>query len=310
MILQQPYDFRVLSLINQQNTVLNINKYISIDYSYIRNKEKLELKPFVGNGATLNTVVLYGLSDVEKEIPIFTHPLINAANNWIAIDLRNYVKVSNGEYEIRSEHEYELAIQRLIVTGMWYIGERSSLYGLKLAHSTFAGWLSDNLASKFGLDLHAKLLLKVLAMLYYSELFLEEITTDDVVKLKIRCKEDFIPEDVIDDVHSKAGSMKSIEDFCRACYRVTNNIRLQGLDFNTLSTILANNWIGSDSKSLVLLATEHPPTWIAILRSAITHRSYKRSFISSVVEKMDKRGKGDDFLKHYTAITKQYKIEE
>lgn len=308
MILKDPYEFKSLKLLNNTALINNINKYITIDYTYIKNKEKVKIKSFTNNVTTLNPVILYGLSDIEKDIPTFNHPIINLENKWIALDLRPYVKLSSDKtnYEIRNESEYALAISRFILSGMWYTEKQSSVYSLKLGHFAFASWVSDNLSRKFGLDLSSQLQLRILGMIYYSKLFNDLYTEDDFAKLVIRCKEDVLIPKLIEEVNERVGKLDDIDDFCKACYEVTGNIRLKDLDFTVLTNILANNWLGNNGKELTLLALEHPPTWLAMVYVSLNQRSFNKSYIANVVDKLNKRGKGDEFTKAMYSLTSDY----
>ncbi len=310
MILKEPYAFKSLKLLNNQHTVTNINKYIAIDYVYLKEKIKIQLKPFTDTHMTLNPVVLLGLSDIEKDIPMFNHPIINLEHNWIALDLRNYVRLNEtkSDYEVKNEAEYAFAIQRFILSGMWFVNKQSSVYGLKLGHFAFATWLSDNLTRKFGLDLNNQLQLKILALIYYAHLFVDKFDQDELSKLIIRAKEDVLIPRLLEEVYEKCGELETIDDFCRACYDVTGNIRLKDLDYTVLTNVLANNWIGTTGKEITLLSLEHPPTWLALVYTSITQRSYKKTFIATVVDRLNKRGKGDEFLNTLVTITRDYKL--
>jgi hypothetical protein len=290
---------------NTTQIVNNINKYITIDYVYIKNKGRVKIKPFSDLYTTLNPVILYGLSDVEKDIPTFNHPIVNLEHKWIALDLRPYVKVSDTreDYEVKNESEYTLALHRFVLSGLWYTGKQSSLYALKLGHFAFASWISDNLTRKFGLDLHNQLQLRILSFIYYSHLFNDDFTADDFTKLVIRGKEDVLIPQLIEEVQLKVSKLENIDDFCEACYAVTNNIRLKGLDYNVLVNILGTNWMGNNGKEMVLLATEHPPTWLSLVYASLTSRSFKKNYVTSVVDKLDKRGKGEEFINALSALT-------
>lgn len=310
MLLKEPYQFKILKLINNKETVANINKYIAIDYIYIKEKEKIKFKPFSNVNTTLNPVILYGLSDVEKSIPVFSHPIINVENKWIALDLRSCVKLSDDKesYEIKNESEYQLAILRFTMTAMWFVDKESALYSLKLPHFAFATWLSDNLTKKFGLDMNDQARLNVLGLYYYSKLFTNEYTNDDFDKLLIRVKDEVINPGLLEEIKDKLETkLENIDDFCKACYEVTGNIRLKNLDFNIMVNIVANNWNGSIGKELAMLSLEHPPTWISLVYSSLTQRSYSKSYIGGLVDKLDKRGKGEEFLKSLVAYVREYK---
>jgi hypothetical protein len=48
---------------------------------------------------------------------------------------------------------------------------------------------------------------------------------------------------------------------------------------------------------MVAVALEHPPTWIAILISAFTERSFKNSQISKLTERSNYKRDGDNFVR-------------
>lgn len=312
MLLKEPYQFKTLKLVNTADVVTGINRYIVTDYAYIKDRTQLKIKPFVSVTGVLNPVILLGLSSIEKDIPVFSHPLINLEHKWIALDLRSVVKPSEDKehYEVRNESEYNLSIQRYVLSGMWATGKENALYSFQFPHFAYASWLSDNLTKKFGLDLNDQLRLRVLALIYYSTLFTDSYSDDDFTKLIIRCKEDLVIPDTIKEIKGLITKLDTIDDFCVACYDVTKNIRLKGLDFNVLINVLGNNWSGSTGKELAMLSIEHPPTWISLVYASLTQRSFRKSYIATLVEKLDRRGKGEDFIKALTVTTAEYKANQ
>jgi len=55
--------------------------------------------------------------------------------------------------------------------------------------------------------------------------------------------------------------------------------------------------MGANGKELITLSLEHPPTWISLVYAAITQRTFKRNYVTTVVERLSKRGNGDAFVK-------------
>lgn len=306
MILREPYSSKNLKLLNMKNVVGEVNRYIAIDYAYMSSNDHTGLKPFEGFDVELKPVILYGMTDSEKEVTPLSHPFFSYENKWVALDLRNHVRVTGkGEgYEIRNESEYRLALIKYVLSGLWGVGKQSTMYSLELAHFSFATWLSDNLTSKFGLSLGDQVRLRTLASLYYARLFYNDIPDDELDKLLIRTKKNILVPELVKEIHATVGDMQTIDDFCKMCYEVTGNLRLKGLDYVVLSNIISGNWLGASGKELSLLALEHPPTWIAMVYAAITQRAFKRSFITSIVEKQGTRGKDGDFVKQVESMTK------
>lgn len=305
MIVKDPYRSKALSLYKIASIPPAVNRYITIDYVHVRENEPIRFKPFENQAGRYNPVILYGATDSEKDIPPFNHPLANDDHRWIALDLRNYVKFGDNRetYEIRNEGEFRLCLLRYALSALWYIGKRTSLYSLKLPHFAFSSWLSDNLTSKFGLDMADAVRLKVLALVYYTRMFSEQPESDELDLLLIRCKGEAMLPDVIKDVYAQIGELNNIDDFCEACYAVTGNVRLKGFNYLLLVNILSGNWFGTNGPELIKLALEHPPTWIAMTYAALTHRTFKKNHVTTLVERLAKRGRGEEFVKLLDAIS-------
>lgn len=309
MILKTPYDFSLLKLHNISNVLNGITKYIITDYSYIQGKEKRKINQFKNDSITLNPVLLYGISDIEKDIPPFSHAVFNFQEKWVAMDLRAVVTADKNDvsYIVRNEAEHDLILQRFILSSIWALDNQNDLYSLRFAHFAFGDWLSDNLTKRFGLDLNNQIQLKILALIYYTHLFTNSFSADDLNKLIIRLSKELYSSELIEEIYNKTeGKINNIEEFCNACYLITGNIRLKGLEPNVLLNIISNNWLGLNGKELAILSLEHPPTWIALVYAALMQRNFKKNYIAVLVDKMNKRGKGDEFLKAYIYLIRNY----
>lgn len=312
MILTKPYDFRNLQLHGLDTIINAINRYIVVDYAHFNIPSPVRAFHNPLTGADLKPVFLYGLTSSEKDVPPFNHPVIDENHNWIAMDLRTLVtpeKEFGTGFTIKNDSEYFLSIQRFILTAMWYTGKQSAIYGLKLPHYAYSNWLSENITRKFGLDPANQMQIKALALAYYANLFTNHYDDDDKLKLNIRTKEDVIAPSILEEILSDVGELNTIDDFCRECYTVTKNIRVKDLDYPVLVNVLAGNWMGANGKELSILSIEHPPTWISLVATSLTQKSFKKNFIATVVDKLDKRGRGDEFMREYNVLTKEYKQE-
>lgn len=308
MILHDPYQFKLLELQRDPRIVEHINGYIVTEYGYLKDTQPLKIKDFVTATGVLKPVMLYGGTHIEKDIPAFHHPLANTKNNWLALDLRSLVRVpaEGGAAVPRNASDYALTVTRFILTGLWMVDKQSSLYALRLPHLAFAEWLSTNLTRKFGLNITDQIKLFVLAALYYSHLFTNDFGEDDVAKLKLRLQGEIFVESLVDEVAANAGSLNNADEFCSACFIVTQSPRLQGLTLGVLMNVLVNNWFSTQGADLPMLSLEHPPTWISMVGACVTSKSYRNSYISKVVDSKNKRGSGDEFLKDLNALIRSH----
>lgn len=307
MILRNPYSFKLLSAQSHKTTIDAINEYIVVEYGYLKSSQALQLKDFQTQLGALKPVILYGLTGIESNIPAFNHPLINEANHWIALDLRAFVRITEGKPEPKNASDYALSLTKFILTGMWVADKQSSIYSLKLPHLAFAEWISTSLTRKFGLNITDQIRIFVLAAIYYAQLFVDEFTAEDLLKLKLRLKNEIFVEDVIDEVASSIGQLKEVEDFCEACFTVTKSPRLKGMSLGILINVISNSWFSIQGSELAMLSLQHPPTWVSLVNACLTTKSYRNSYIGKIVDAKDKRGAGEELLKGVNMLTQLYK---
>lgn len=306
MFLRNPYDFRTLKLLRMGDTIKAINNYIVSEYVFTKDTDLVKIHSFNGNNLYLRGIVLYGKSPLEKDIPVFNHPLLSSGNNWIALDLRQCTKVDKetGKVEVRSTSEFNLAVNRFILSGMWCVDKTSTMYSNPLPLLVYADWMSMNITRVFGLGMGDQVRLFALAAMFYASLFTEAFGKDDIEKLKLKLKKETFADDLIDEISDKVDKLDTIDDFCRLCYEVTGNVRVKNLDYVGLTNILSNNWFGMNANELTSLSIAHPPTWIALVYSALADRGFRNSFVAKIAETRSKRGAGQDFVKEMDNLFK------
>lgn len=311
MFLRNPYDSRTLKLTRTADAVKGINNYIVSEYVFTKDTDLVKVKSFYGNDKYVQAIVLYGKSALEQDIPVFGHPLLNLENSWMALDLRQCTKVDRetGKVSIRNVSEFNLATNRFILSGLWAVGKTNTLYANSLPLLVYGDWLSMNLSRVFGLGAGDQVRLFTLSCIFYASLFSESFDKDDIEKLKIKLKKEMFASELIDEVAEKIDTIDTIEDFCRLCFVVTDNVRLKNLDYVGLTNILSNNWFGLNANELTVLSLTHPPTWISLVYSALSDRGFRNTFINKVSETRSKRGTGQDFVKELTNLIKTSKEE-
>lgn len=291
---------------------LGINRYQVTDWSTIRRNQEKRILPITGDFGKLTPVVLYGLSTNEEDIPGFKHPFVDIANGWIAVDARSLVTPNKFDLkiDIRNPSELDLLLQRMIFTGLWAMKRTDELYSFKLAHRVFANWITDTLTRKLHLDLQDQLTIRCCAYIYYANLFTDNFGIDDIEKLHVRVKDDFVVPAMLEKVYRETeGGYTSLASFGESIYTATNNVKLKGLSPAVFIQMVDNNWIGVNGRELVLLSLEHPPTWLSLVYASLTLKNFSRNYIATIVDKFDKRGAGEEFLKSFMMLTRQY-LEE
>ncbi len=285
-------------------TISNHTKYyIASDYEFIKDK-LLEKLQFTKNEiSSIKPVVLFGITEHEKDIPKFNHLLYNLENNFCVYDFRPYVVANSADsITIKNTNDFIDNLVRFKLSYKWLNEQTTDIYNLKFAHFLFAAFLSDNIAMKFSLDFSARAKVKILSIIYYARLFKDKLNSEDLEKLLIRVKDELIVQDSLVDIYEKTTNSLTIEDYCEDLYKVTDNVRLKNITPDVLISIIGNSWFGPNGKELLIASLYHPPTWVSIVQRALTDKSYNKTSISVLAANLGKKSKAQDFLKELQNI--------
>jgi hypothetical protein len=254
----------------------------------------------------------------EDHVPLFTHPItvFNANHgNWLATDLRLFVRkdapIDNLEASVKNLTEFNFAKSRGILNLIWVNGGVGRIKNsLQFASSVYSAWLSEIISKTYALDFGDKTTVSVIASFFYQTLFLDKDEYDEEDRMKMASHTitaTKVPSERVLQIFDKIGKMSTIDDLCRYIVDITQNVRLKGFNVPMLLTLVKNSWYGTNAKEIISVSLEHPPTWAAIVYSALSERSYKNSTVYRIAEPLGKRGGSDEFLKNYVGMVKETK---
>lgn len=275
----------------------------------------------VGEINGITPFFLTGYFPSESEIPLFTHPIsiFNFQNkNYLCTDMRLYVRGSDSpnieEKNIKNKTEFVFNKSRAVLSLKWLAeGPASIKNGLQFAGTVFASWLSETISKAYALDFKDQTILAIVTSYYYQSLFYEESVFDDNIKEKMAIhtiKSTMAPSQLVLDIFDKMPKIESLDDYCVAAIAAVENVRLKNFNVPMLLTMVRNSWYGTNSKDVISVALEHPPTWIAIVFAALNERTYRSSAVYRVAERLGKRGNADEFAKAYATIVTQCVAQE
>lgn len=296
---------------NQYQKELNhyIEEYIVRSYWGVADKSPIT--EISTNNGLIKPVILMNLSDDENNVPVFNHAIYDENNKWGAMDLRHITNKDSisGRVNVKNIFEFDLSLNRYILSTLWHLGAFNKLYNLAFAHELFASWLSNVIVQKFSLMPQDKLRLQALGYLYYTALFTNSLNDDDALKSSIRFKSSsHINDEIINEIYYKIGDgLNNIDDFCSSCYTATDNIRLKGFNSSILVSIIQNNWLSINGREILLAGLEHPPSWLSIAYCASNVKNFNRSYISSLAENVGKKGKVQEFTMDFLNLVSPYK---
>jgi hypothetical protein len=248
----------------------------------------------------------------SSAIPEFAHPYPFEYNGQtcLAIDVRPFGHYDRfkGEFVVRNPVEYDLLVHRAKLNDLWISGEYGLLRDVSpVAMQFYASWIAENVARRFALDPREQLDLAIAAAVYYSCLFIDNEDFDEARRMKtvaavsraVKCS----AQDVLAVLDRLGGPMGRIDNFCALAKEATKSVRLTEFNPALLIAILKGTWFGVHSQEMLAVATEHPPTWLAVLLAAHVDRTYKNSALAKLVERQAKRDSGQQFVKAVTNLT-------
>ena len=231
---------------------------------------------------------------------------------YLCIDVRQFVKNSRdnnnniGIFNIKNESEFNLSRDRLALNLIWLTQRPETIRDISyLPNAIFSSWISEGIANRFSLDPKDQMTLAIIASFYYQSLFTEFNTFIEEDRQKFVTsiiKATRAPAKMVFEVTDKIDKISNINDFCSICKGILENPRIENLNAGILITILGGSWFGMSAKELLAVALEHPPSWIALVNSALTERTYRKSLLSRISERYAGNKGGNDFIKAFESL--------
>lgn len=238
---------------------------------------------------------------IMDDIPALIHPLLYIDDNQTKVlfsDVRMFINLKDSDRydEMVATNPSELAFVtlRTDVNALWIDGEQDNIRRtLGLANKIYAGWISDTITKRFGLNPEEQLKIFVIAHYFYRTQFYarSEFSTDEKYEFSFHTiKDSKVSPKFVNDILEALGPMDSIVDFIEEVKRVIQSRRLTDLNLGTLITIMGTTWYGTNSKEILSVALEHPPTFTTLVAVSLTQRFYKKSAIHNISTKYCRSG--------------------
>ena len=276
------------------------------------------------NTGDVRPIFITSLHDSEENIKLFAHPYYFKSRDGteiLATDMRLYFKkrmfdgtLASLPSSILSLVEYNFTRSRVIFNLEWLEGD---VQGLKnsyyFATAMFGRWIADILSRAYALDARDQIIIAIAASYYYQALFTDDTSFDEETlhKWQIHTTKCFnVEATLVKQVFSKMPKITGAESLVEAIRFSTENVRLKDLSIVSLLTNLKNSWYGNNSKEIIAVAVEHPPTWMAIVYAAMHDRSYRSTLVSKISERVGKRGVSEEYIQNCHKLIAEYSISE
>ena len=251
-----------------------------------------------------NINIVEGGNPVADAVPAFAHPILikNSNSENLILDVRGFgtMDMAQMQYRIRNEIEYKLAIHRAELNQIWITENTNILRDVsQLPIALYASWVSEAIAKRFALDPREQLNLAILTAIFYNSQFTNDDKNNEHDKLRainsiskaLRASS----QDVMA-IMDQVNYIPNVVSFCQLAQTISGSIRLSDLNVGLLYSIIGSTWFGTNSKEMVAVALEHPPTWLAILMAAYSERTFKNSAITKLTERTGNKDSGKGYL--------------
>lgn len=316
MIYQTAYDTTIGKAFVMSKTVKAIQQSAIIDGNFDRTYGILSDESI--DDTEMNLWFILGSVSSEAEIPFFSHPLVVQLQNnekVLCVDVRPYASYNinhlNDDDAVRMKNRvaFNLEKLRLRLNVLWLEKRPTILREFSsIPMAIFSSWISENITRRFGLTPKDQMDIAIISCYYYYSLFSErnDLTEDEKVRLiSTVMKTTRAPVSMVEEIFEKIEPMSSIKDFSKSIRTLVDNIRLENFDEGVLTNLVISSWFGVDAKQLISVALEHPPTWISLVYSAFTEKSFKNTAISKLAQRyLGSKGE-NDFVRSLINITNE-----
>lgn len=285
------------------------------DYNMSRVKDGIRLALIEGTsdaalGADKNSIPGVRLiTSRNRDIPPFSHPFIyeDDGKKSVFIDARGFTRIDReGAMSISSKTEYDFNVLRAKLSLFWVTQSPADLFALgQLPMTVFCRWISENLARRFGLDPASQMRATIVTGFFYLSMYRLDPEMDEEAKIKSSTQISRATRINVDDIFEIADKMKpmtNVKDFVENLVECVGSVRLERFNIGVLYSSLGGSWFGGNAPELVAVALEHPPTFLAMVFTALHERGFRNTGIAKVVLAADRGDLGRTFSYHLLSL--------
>lgn len=245
----------------------------------------------------------------NRDIPPFSHPFIyeEDGKKTAFIDARGFTRIDReGAMSISSKTEYDFNVLRAKLSLFWVAQSPADLLALgQLPMTVFCRWISENLARRFGLDPASQMRATIVAGFFYLSMYRIDPEMDEEAKIKSCTQISRATRINVDDVFEIADKLKpitNVKDFVENLVEHVGSVRLERFNIGVLYSSLGGSWFGGNAPELIAVALEHPPTFLAMVFTALHERGFRNTGIAKVVLAADRGDLGRTFSYHLLSL--------
>lgn len=248
-----------------------------------------------------------------KSAAPFAHPIrIEASGKpLLVLDARAFTREDrvNTELRITNPNEYEFLVLRGRLVQAWLDGYAADLQSVGLiVPQTYTRLISEAIVRRLGLSAMDQQYLAALTAFYYACQFTDQQTLDETETAKYAARISRITNintvavlQILDQLKGNDPHLRvltNLDSFIGAIRTVGSSPRLEALNVGLLVQAVGGVWFGASAREIVAVSLEYPPYFIALIYAALTDRTFHGAPLSKLVEQLNKRDAGKDFVRN------------
>jgi hypothetical protein len=256
---------------------------------------------------------LFVVPPYVKAVAPFAHPLRIevSGKSMLVLDARAFTREDriNDQLRITNPNEYEFLTLRGRLTQAWTQGYESDLQSVGvIVPQVYTRLISEGIVRRLGLNPMDQQYLAVVTAFYYACLFTDEASLQehDVAKYAARISRitninTIAVLQILDQLKGEDQELRvlsNIESLVEAIRKVGSSPRLEALNAGLLIQAVGGVWFGANAREMVAVSLEYPPYFIALIYMALTDRTFHGAPLSKLVEQLNKRDAGKDFVRN------------
>lgn len=306
MITNIPYNTTYGSLINNKKTIDALLKYLivadnNLNYEYI-------------NASETRLVIITGKNETEQSLPIWEFPLVFQDvkdNTIVAVDARMYVDVkreqdfTNVESIVKDKSAFTFKILNALLVADLLSESYDRVIPTEASVTTGATlWLSESISTLVMLNPTEKVTLELVINAYFHKLFINgkmDKSLEEVIKMKVSRAKLSLPvnnafiNNVLTKIDFAMDDVNSLVDNIKAAL---NSDKGNMISSDVIVSAVSNSWYGPGTSETSIVALENLPTLMTLLYAALSDKTYKRSRVSTILDKYKRKIDDKKYIKH------------
>jgi hypothetical protein len=208
--------------------------------------------------------------------------------------------------------DYRFLQREAMLTWLWANGEAVSFsHTGTLPIRVYARWIADGVARRLALSPLDQIRVSILAAYYYVCGFrnAEEQSTDGfkLGQASVISRAINVPVSQILELIEPLPTLTSLTDFVAALKMTTDlSLRMESMTPGIIYTLVGGSWFGARARSIVATALEYPPTFLTMLYTAYSDRSYHASYFAKTAIQADRQQQAKAFVLSLGHLTRGF----